>query len=203
MNCTPTSSSLPRSRPWTLRSALMLLASVLWFALALAIFPPAASAQQGTAGFDHSSTMFPLFGAHEQVRCETCHIKGIFKGTPRACGDCHVQNNQRGALAKPFDHIPTTQSCDACHNMASFSGVLFSHVTVMAGTCATCHNGVRASGKSPTHIATTQSCDACHVTSAFLPVRSFDHSTLNGNFSTCADHVRADRIGKTMLRKFW
>ena len=145
-----------------------------------------ANAQSGTSGFDHDTTLFPLQGAHEQVRCETCHIKGIFKGTPRECALCHVQNNERGALAKPNRHIPTQQACDTCHNVSSFGAVHFSHVAVVPGTCATCHDGRRSFGKPAGHIPTTQSCDVCHVTSAFLPVRSFDHSTLNGDYSTCA-----------------
>ena len=46
-----------------------------------------AQAQAG-GGFDHAATTFPLLGSHEQVRCETCHIKGIFKSTPKACASC-------------------------------------------------------------------------------------------------------------------
>ncbi len=136
--------------------------------------------------FDHSATLFPLTGAHEQVRCETCHIKGIFKGTPRDCRTCHAVNNERGAIAKPVNHIQTQQSCDDCHSIGSFSGAMFSHATVAAGSCATCHNGVRAEGKPANHVPTTLSCDQCHVASAFLPVRKFDHSSLGGDWTTCA-----------------
>ncbi len=154
--------------------------------LVLLALPFAASAQSSGASFDHVATGYPLTGAHEQVRCETCHIKGIFKGTPRDCATCHVQNNQRGALAKPANHIQTTDSCDQCHTVAAFTGAIFSHVAVAPGSCASCHNGIRAQGKPANHIPTTLSCDQCHGTVAFAPARAFDHSVLNGVLTTCA-----------------
>ena len=56
-----------------------------------------AVAQSGTTGFDHLTTGFLLTGLHQDVRCETCHIKGIFKVTPRDCATCHMQGNPRSA----------------------------------------------------------------------------------------------------------
>ena len=105
--------------------------------VALSVLPLAASAQSQASSYDHLTTGFPLTGAHELVRCETCHIKAIFKGTPKECAGCHVQNNQRGALAKPVAHIQTTESCDSCHTVAAFTGARFSHVAVAPGSCAT------------------------------------------------------------------
>ena len=141
---------------------------------------------QTNAGFDHAATTFQLLGAHEQVRCESCHIKGIFKSTPRECAICHALNNQRGAVAMPYQHLRVTDSCDTCHNVSSFSAVLFNHANVPPGTCGTCHDGTRAKGQSPNHIATNLSCDVCHSTLAFLPAKGFNHSALGGNTSTCA-----------------
>ena len=159
-------------------------AALLLVAVLSGIATPAIA--QSAASFDHLTTSFPLTGAHELVRCETCHIKAIFKGTPRDCEGCHVQNNQRGALAKPFNHVQTSATCDTCHTMAGFAGTRFNHVTVAPGSCASCHNGNRAAGKPTGHIATTLSCDQCHVTSAFAPARRFDHQALGGNYTTCA-----------------
>jgi len=155
------------------------------FVLAL-LLPLATQAQQGGESFDHMTTGFLLRGAHEQVRCETCHIKGIFKGTPKDCASCHVDGNQRGALAKPFNHIQTAAACDTCHTTSSFGAVLFSHVSVTPGSCATCHDGRRAQGKGPTHFPTTLSCDQCHKTGSFIPALNFDHSSLNGVLTTCS-----------------
>ena len=142
-------------------------------------------AQTG-AGFDHDATAFPLLGSHQQVRCESCHIKGIFKATPRDCAGCHVVNNQRGAMAMPYKHIQTSSTCDTCHNSNSFAAVLFTHVNVMPGTCNTCHDGNRAIGQPAGHFPTNLSCDACHVTSVFKPVRQFPHAVLGGDLSSCA-----------------
>ena len=33
--------------------------------------------------FDHLRTGFALSGAHTNARCESCHLGGVFKGTPR------------------------------------------------------------------------------------------------------------------------
>ena len=144
---------------------------------------------QGGGGFDHAATAFPLLGSHERVRCETCHIKGIFKSTPTACASCHVVGNQRDAVAMSAKHIPTPTSlgCDSCHNVSSFSAVQFNHSMVQPGFCQVCHDGVRATGLSSNHVATGGlSCDQCHSTAGFLPVPMFPHVMLNGDLTTCA-----------------
>ncbi|MEI8030538.1 MAG: hypothetical protein WCH35_12230, partial [Comamonadaceae bacterium] len=156
-----------------------------------------AHAQQPGATFDHMSTGFELRGAHQTVRCETCHIDGIFKGTPKECATCHVQNNQRGALAKSVKHIPVTAACESCHapTSPSFSGVRFSHIMVQEGTCQSCHDGFHGSGKPTNHIPTGMTCGACHNTTAFLPAIKFDHASVSSfaNFpcASCHDNLRA------------
>ena len=157
---------------------------------------PAARAQTG-AGFDHAATSFQLWGSHERVRCETCHIKGIFKGTPKECSGCHIVNNQRGATAMPFRHIQISGGCDNCHNASSFGQVLFNHASTVTGACWTCHDGTRAVAKSATHVTTSLSCDVCHSTSGFVPVRSFPHDALGGDLSTCGS-CHDGRIAKGM-----
>ena len=152
--------------------------------LCLLLNAPLARAQPN-AGFDHAATSFQLWGAHEQVRCESCHIKGIFRGTPKECMGCHVVNNQRGATAMPFRHVQITSGCDSCHNVSSFGAVVFSHTAVGSGGCWTCHDGTRATGKPANHVATTSSCDVCHSTLSFAPARNFPHETLAGDTSTC------------------
>jgi len=154
-------------------------------ALAALLLPLAAGAQPGGGAFDHQTTGFSLTGKHEDVRCETCHIKGIFKGTPKDCASCHVQGNQRGALAKSAKHIPTTRACDACHGTSSFNAVLFSHANVDPGRCASCHNNVTSRGKPADHVPTTASCDACHSTVGFAPVLKFDHQASSFGSWTC------------------
>ena len=136
---------------------------------------------QASAGYDHAATSFPLLGSHEAVRCETCHIKGIFKGTPKVCSECHLPGNQRDAVAMTSKHIPITTGCESCHNVSSFGAVQFNHSMVNTNTCANCHDGVRTRGLSATHIPIGNiSCGACHSTVAFIPVPLFDHGLLKG-----------------------
>jgi len=142
---------------------LALLASML---LAGALLP-AAQAATGAKNFDHLSTGFPLTGQHQSARCEDCHVRGIFKGTPAQCAACHTQGALVNAVMIPNNHFPTSQPCSSCHTTATFYGAHFPHSDVAVGTCSQCHNGVFAMGKTPNHIVTTASCDVCHTTVSF------------------------------------
>src|ERR1700680_4457982 len=51
----------------------------------------AAGAAPITLSFDHLSTGFELDGVHRDLPCEQCHLNAVFKGTPRACGSCHIK----------------------------------------------------------------------------------------------------------------
>jgi len=138
--------------------------------------------------FDHLRTGFALSGAHTQARCESCHVGGVFKGTPRDCDSCHQGGTRfsRNNVVKPGTHVVTTQACDSCHNTRSFSGARMNHAGVARGTCASCHNGVQASGKPGGHVRTTASCDTCHGNSAWRPAQGFDHSGVApGSCATC------------------
>ena len=153
-------------------------------------------AQSAGIEFDHSSTGFMLTGPHKLVRCESCHINGVFKGTPRECAVCHVQNNPRGATFKSVKHIPSAAACDVCHSPthSSFSGVVFNHVTADAISCQNCHNGFNVKGKPTEHIPTTLTCGACHNTTSFVPALKFEHNATNLAGRACAschDGVRA------------
>jgi hypothetical protein len=134
-----------------------------------------------TRDFDHLTTGYALTGAHVQARCESCHLGGLFKGTPRDCASCHVAGNRlaRGNVVRPQQHVPTRAACDTCHNTKTYVGARFSHSGVVPGTCLTCHNGQIASGKPGGHIATTAACDTCHRSSAWTPAAAADHSTFS------------------------
>ena len=49
--------------------------------------------------FNHMTTGFPLLGGHATAACETCHVGGVFKGTPKNCDGCHAVG--RRVLATP------------------------------------------------------------------------------------------------------
>ncbi len=172
----------------------------LWLVLMLLACADSVFAQgtAATRNFDHTKTGFALTGQHTNERCESCHINGIFKGTPRDCASCHVAGTRwsRNNVVKTQNHVPTQLACDACHNTRTYAGAQFNHTGVTPGSCASCHNGSMAPGKSTNHIATSGSCDSCHKTTAWTPASGFDHSGVSpGTCATCHNGSRA--TGKT------
>ncbi len=155
-----------------------LLSCIRWLVL-LGLLGAAGSvlAQNGRRDFDHTRTGFPLTGVHVNERCESCHMNGILKGTPRDCASCHTAGSRfsRGNIVKTTSHMPTAQACETCHNTITFANTHFSHAGVKAGTCADCHNGRAATGKGPNHPMVSSSCDTCHRTTAFRPPTRYDH----------------------------
>lgn len=165
-------------------------------ALLLAFCTPLATAQvsKHSSDFNHMKTGFPLTGVHVSVECETCHVGGVFKGTPTNCAGCHTAGRRIVATNKPSTHLITTAPCDTCHtNTITFLGARFNHFGVIPNQCSTCHNGLIAPAKKVGHIATILSCDKCHRTGTWLPA-GFDHSNI---FEPCANcHNGSTAIGK-------
>ncbi|MDL5031722.1 cytochrome c3 family protein [Pelomonas sp. APW6] len=164
---------------------LILLAGLAFWAL---------SASGAPREFDHLRTGFALTGTHQNQRCESCHIGGVFKGTPKECDACHTSGARfaKTNTVKPATHIPTSQSCDTCHNTRSFSGAKMDHKGVTGGACASCHNGALAAGKPADHLSTTASCDSCHRTSAWKPASGFNHAGVAaGSCASCHNGQKA------------
>jgi hypothetical protein len=165
-------------------------------AFLMALFTPVVYAQavHQSSDFNHMRTGFPLTGAHIKLECETCHVDGLFKGTPTNCAGCHSQGRRVVAPFKPATHMLTTAPCETCHtNTISFLGARFNHVGVQPKGCQTCHAGINAPSKPSGHIQTILSCDSCHRTSAWLPA-GFDHT---GIFEPCANcHNGSKALGK-------
>ncbi|MET3107304.1 hypothetical protein AAKU67_002263 [Oxalobacteraceae bacterium GrIS 2.11] len=125
----------------------------------------------GTAALGKPSNHIPT-----TAQCDACHANftafapGVTNHAattgPVAAGNCATCHGGAfvaiNAQVKTPTHIPTTQSCDACHTTSYWKPTTFAHVGILPGTCKTCHNGVNASGQAAVHIPTTQSCDACH-----------------------------------------
>src|SRR3546814_11850740 len=87
--------------------------------LALALLPSLLMAQTAPGGqnFDHLTTGFALVGAHQNARCESCHVRGVMRGTPRDCASCHGSGARIvGATRTPTNHVPITKSCDSRHH---------------------------------------------------------------------------------------
>lgn len=150
--------------------------------------------------FDHFKTGFPLLGAHTAVPCESCHLRGVFKGTPTKCASCH---NGVIATGKPQNHIPTSEPCSNCHNPNSKVWDLeggFNHNGI-TGNCISCHNGVKATGKGINHIKTSDKCEACHAnTRSWQPVLNVDHNEVQGTCSSCHNNRLAQGKGPNHIQ---
>ena len=86
----------------TIRCAQAFGLPALAFALVLlgAIPRAAGAAQTDYTHFDHQTTGFPLDGQHLNLRCEQCHLRGIFTGTSKQCSTCHIQGNPLSAVLR-------------------------------------------------------------------------------------------------------
>jgi hypothetical protein len=153
--------------------------------------------------FDHSTTTFPLTGAHVTLTCETCHINGVFKGTLTACYACHQKDDfHKGAFG---------QDCSLCHTTTAWLPSTFDHAKTafpLTGAhinlaCQSCHiNNVYAG--TPTYCSAWHAdpayhlglfglnCVTCHTTAAWIPAvfngpHSFpmNHGGAGGNCRTC------------------
>ena len=125
------------------------------------------------ATFNHNNTPFPLTGAHVSVPCASCHIGGVYAGTPTDCYSCHKADyagttNPNHAAAG----FPTT--CATCHTTTSWLGATFNHTWFPMnhgnanGVCATCHT-------NPNDYLVFQ-CTNCHTAAQTNP----NHSGVSG-----------------------
>lgn len=171
------------------------LGSLLAVALTVFSMQVFAAAQTGGRDFNHMTTGFVLSGGHAVAACETCHIGGVFKGTPRACDGCHATGKRIIATPKSNTHIVTDAPCETCHfNTATWLGARFNHGTAQPGQCATCHNGRLSLSKPATHNVgnkATKACDSCHRSSSWLPA-SWNHNGVTGVCSSC--HVSSPEV---------
>lgn len=149
----------------------------------LAIAPALHPAVAAAGDFDHLRTGFPLTGAHERARCESCHLRGIFEGTPKACARCHGGGLAQEAASKPANHVPSSEACGDCHVTTAWAIARFDHGGISGG-CASCHNGSTAPGKTRDHVPSPNQCEVCHRTIAWTPA-DFDHAGVNGNCFGC------------------
>jgi hypothetical protein len=137
--------------------------------------------------FDHSKTGFLLRDVHFTLKCEQCHVDGIFKNTPKECAGCHTTGTRVAAKPKPINHVPTNSACDACHVIAAnFLVTSYDHFGI-TGNCALCHNGqsLGVMSKPVNHFPTSLPCESCHTnTSSFLITR-MDHTGVTTGCAIC------------------
>ncbi|MFA7332495.1 MAG: hypothetical protein WC326_15605 [Candidatus Delongbacteria bacterium] len=118
------------------------------------------TAEWDGATFNHSSTNFPLTGAHTTVSCAQCHVNGQYENTPTDCYFCHQTDYQNAASPEHETHgYPT--DCASCHTTAAGWNSSFNHAgyfPIYTGdhrdeweTCASCHLGNDLNDFSCTH----------------------------------------------------
>lgn len=173
---------------------------------AAAGFPTTCQNCHGTSswlgsGFDHSTTAFPLAGAHKTALCMSCHGDGVYKGKSTACLSCH-QTQYSAALHPPHQSLGFSTVCSACHTTVGWAGGTFDHAgtrfpllgahrTVSCNgchadgvyrgkttACVGCHQATYDATKNPNHRAAAfpTTCEVCHSTTAWVP-SSFSHAT--------------------------
>ncbi len=152
------------------------------------------------ATFNHSTTAFPLTGAHVSQSCTACHASGVYAGLSTACVSCHL-SNYNGTTNPNHVHGGFPQTCNTCHTTIAWVPSTFNHSTTafpLTGrhtsvACANCHIGGRYAGtptacyschktdydsvSNPNHIAAgfPTTCTTCHTTSGWTGA-TFNHT---------------------------
>ena len=111
------------------------------------------------ARFDHST--WPLTGRHNTITCASCHKSGVYRGTPRDCTACHL--DEYNATTSPrHASAGFTTACLDCHTTSSWRGARYNHASwALTGrhataACSACHgNGIYA--------GTPTACVSCHL----------------------------------------
>ena len=153
------------------------------------------------ASFDHSTTGFPLTGAHATVQCTQCHVNGNYNLTTSTCVSCHLKDFQ--GTTNP-NHVQQgfTQTCETCHNTGAWQPAQFDHsksgfpltgahaavqcaqchvngnYNLTSTACVTCHLTDFQNTNNPSHVQANfpQTCQQCHNTTSWNGA-TFDHST--------------------------
>jgi len=141
-----------------------------------------------TLEFDHSKTKFPLEKAHNDIKCNACHVGEVYAELPLTCIGCHriqdVHENRFG------------EKCEKCHNPEKWTDIRFSHdkdtdFTLLGKhkniECDDCHKAdfyqydtdftcVKCHAQDDVHKANLGSdCKTCHNSKGWFENVSFDH----------------------------
>jgi hypothetical protein len=164
-----------------------------------------------SATFDHSTTSFPLTGAHLTVPCAQCHTNNNYLTLPTNCYGCHQADfTSTTNPAHVSAGFPT--DCTLCHTTSNWTSSTFNHATVfplvgahatllcaqchvnnnyttVPTTCYGCHQADFTGAANPSHIAASfpTTCDTCHNTSNWTTV-TFNH-TQYANYALTGVHA--------------
>src|SRR5258705_8671841 len=82
------------------------------------------------ATFDHSTTGFPLTGAHTALQCVQCHVNNNYSLTSAntTCVSCHLKDF-KGTTNPNLVSGDFPLTFQQCHNTAAGTGATFYHST--------------------------------------------------------------------------
>jgi hypothetical protein len=172
-------------------------AAAYWlFVLVLVFFQPLSQAMPGTQKFDHLTTGFPLTGLHARIDCESCHMSGVFKGTPRQCRACHARGTRVSATLPPEDavHLMSQQlECSNCHKTAGWTAAQFDHMGINSN-CLRCHASGGSGQAAPNDLVHAQlmgaDCSECHrSTRSFSSGARLDHAGITSGCEAVGCHA--------------
>jgi len=130
--------------------------------------------------------------------CQNCHTTSRWEVFFPAEHETQIVDCARSschdgitAMEQPYNHISTTNVCEACHSTLKFSPALTTNHAMVTGSCSQCHMGE----KSAAHIASSNICEACHAANVWLPLKRVDHNELTGGCFECHNSVK--EIGKS------
>jgi len=107
--------------------------------------------------FDHSLTMFPLLGEHENLECTSCHETQVFSDADVACASCHLEDD-------PHEEI-FANDCESCHNPVAWDLWMFDHNLATSFPLQGAHIDVSCNSCHRSSISTMQrvgsSCGDC------------------------------------------
>ncbi|MBZ5662488.1 MAG: hypothetical protein LAO08_18960 [Acidobacteriia bacterium] len=142
------------------------------------------------ATFDHSTTGFPLTGAHVTVACNLCHTSSAVP--PTDCYSCHTAQWQSTATlgGNVPDHtgngFPPASTCSTCHTTTNWTTATFNHtwwrIPHNGATCATCHQNPG----SATNFATFNCTNGCHALSQWTGQHSGVRNAVYGPMTCTA-----------------
>jgi predicted CXXCH cytochrome family protein len=164
-----------------------------------------------SATFNHSTTGFPLIGAHTTLQCAQCHVNNNYSLTSGACYPCHTADFN-GTNNPPHVSAGFPQDCSLCHSTTNWTGATFNHTTtgfaltgfhttlqcaqchvnnnysLASGTCYPCHTADFNGTNNPNHVSAgfPQDCSLCHTTTNWSGA-TFNHN--NTPFPLTGAHV--------------
>jgi len=143
------------------------------------------------AAYDHDQ-YWPLEGRHATTSCESCHVGGVYAGTPRTCDGCH-HPDYVATTSPAHSQVGIPTSCDDCHTPANWATDEFpQHNALFPITngdhsrfsCNECH--ITAAGYSEF------TCTGCHTGEHNLNKMNSEHLGEVGNYQSTLNQYGID-----------